>query len=112
MFYLAKLIEGINDLKTLYPEIAKQWHPVENGNVMPNQVTAYSNKPRYWLCDKGHTFVNSPDKRVRGQNCPYCNNRRLLVGYNDLETTFPNIAKEWDYVNNVGSPKDYTYRST
>lgn len=112
MFYLAKLIEGINDLKTLYPEIAKQWHPTENGNVMPNQVTAYSNKPRYWLCDKGHTFVNSPDKRVRGQNCPYCNNRRLLVGYNDLETTFPNIAKEWDYGNNVGSPKDYTYRST
>lgn len=35
----------------------------------------------------------------------------LRIGINDLETTFPSIAKDWDYTKNVGSPKDYTYRS-
>ena len=106
-----RIHKGFNDLASAYPEIAKQWHPTENGSTTPDQVTAHSNKPRYWLCDKGHTFINTPDKRVNGQNCPYCNNRRLLVGYNDLETTYPDIAKEWDYANNVGSPKNYTFRS-
>ena len=108
---MAKILKGINDLATRYPEIAKQWHPIENGNITPDQIAPHSNKLVYWLCEKGHPYKMSPDKRVNGQNCPYCNNRRLLVGYNDLETTYPNIAKEWDYSKNVGRPRDYTYRS-
>lgn len=35
----------------------------------------------------------------------------LKKGINDLETTFPNIAKDWDHSKNIGSPEDYTYRS-
>ncbi len=101
-----------NSLYENHPEIARQWHPALNGDVLPNQVAARSNKKYYWLCEKGHVYQNSPDKRVRGENCPYCNNRRVLVGYNDLETVYPNIAKEWDCSQNTGSPKDYTYRST
>lgn len=34
------------------------------------------------------------------QNCPYCSNQRVLKGYNDLETLFPDVAKSWDYENN------------
>ena len=63
------------------------------------------------MCDNGHAYECTPDKRVSGEGCPYCNNRRLLVGFNDLETTYPNIAAEWDYRFNAGSPRDYTYRS-
>ncbi len=101
-----------NDLGTLFPDIARQWHPTLNGNLRPNQIAAHSNRKVYWLCDKGHSFDASPDKRVRGDGCPYCSNRKLLAGYNDLETTFPAIAKEWDYEKNEGAPKDYTYRSS
>ena len=36
---------------------------------------------------------------------------KLLKGINDLETTYPNIAKEWDYSKNEGTPQDYTCRS-
>ena len=29
------------------------------------------------------------------KNCPYCHNRKVLPGFNDLETLFPKIAKEY-----------------
>ena len=35
---------GINDLSTMYPKIAEEWNTQRNGNLMPNMVTAYSNK--------------------------------------------------------------------
>ncbi len=103
---------GTNDLETLYPEIAKQMHPQLNNGLLPNHVTAHSNKKVVWICDKGHSYEATPDKRVNGGGCPYCNNRRLLVGYNDLQTTYPDIAGEWNYSLNEGTPRDYTYRST
>lgn len=28
--------------------------------------------------------------------CPYCHNRKILSGFNDLATTHPEIAKEWN----------------
>ena len=108
---LGKLIKGKNDLKTLYPELAKQWHPTLNDST-PDCNSAHSNKQFAWLCDKDHIFYCSPDKRIRGNGCPYCSSRALLLGYNDLETVFPNIAREWDYAKNEGTPKDYTHRST
>lgn len=37
--------------------------------------------------------------------------RKLLSGINDLETTYSTIASEWDYSQNNGSPKDYTFAS-
>ena len=102
---------GINDLQTLYPEIAKQWHPSLNGDMTPDKVAAHSNKDFYWLCDKGHSYVCSPDKRTRGHGCHYCSNHKLLVGYNDLKTNYPAIAAEWDYKKNEGRPEDYTIGS-
>ena len=86
-----------NDLGTLFPDIARQWHPTLNGNLRPNQIAAHSNRKVYWLCDKGHSFDASPDRRVRGDGCPYCSNKRLLIGFNDLATTHPHLAKEWNY---------------
>ena len=108
---MGKLIEGQNDLQTLFPEIAKQWD-FEKNDVTPNKICAQSNTKRFWLCAAAHSYVASPDKRVRGEGCPYCNNRRLLVGYNDLKTVYPSIAEEWDYTKNEGRPENYTFRST
>ena len=103
---MGKLIKGVNDFASLYPEIAKQWHPTKNGDITPGQVAAHSNKPFFWLCEKGHTFEATPDKRTR-EGCPYCSNRRVLKGFNDLLTSYPDIAKEWDYSVNDGDPEEY-----
>ena len=39
------------------------------------------------------------EKAQRNFGCPYCNNRKLLKGYNDLQTKFPHLAKEWSSKN-------------
>ena len=38
--------------------------------------------------------------RTKGQGCPYCNNRRVLKGYNGLATLRPDLAAEWHPVKN------------
>ncbi|MBR4958306.1 MAG: zinc-ribbon domain-containing protein, partial [Phascolarctobacterium sp.] len=71
---MGKLIQGVNDLETLYPEIAKEWHPTANGNLLPREVACRSNKKYFWLCSNGHIYETTADNRVCGSGCPYCGN--------------------------------------
>lgn len=97
-----KALPGFNDLETLYPDLAKQWVYEKNGTLTPQDVTVGSQKKVFWRCDQGHVWDAFVRCRVQGQGCPYCNNRRVLTGYNDLATTDPEIAEEWDYQKNTG----------
>jgi hypothetical protein len=93
---LAKLVPGVNDLATLYPEVAK-----EADGWDPTSVTAGSGKRVSWQCKNGHTWVAVVQSRTPPTNagCPFCSGRRALKGVNDLATLFPKIANEangWD----------------
>lgn len=99
------------DLESLFPEVAKHWHPILNAPLLPSEVTAHNNKKYFWICDLGHTYDAAPDKQVRGQGCPFCANRRLLVGFNDLKTRCPEAAEDWDYERNSDNPEDHKYCS-
>lgn len=33
-------------------------------------------------------------------NCPYCGNKKVLAGFNDLSTTHPQLTKEWNHRKN------------
>lgn len=90
-----KVLIGYNDLASQYPEIAKEWHPSLN-TIKPMEVTAHSNKKVYWQCEKGHYWEASPSNRVNGRGCPYCNSRKVLKGYNDFASKFPETALEWN----------------
>ena len=61
---------------------------------------------------KGHSYESSIANRLKGTACPYCANKKVLKGYNDLVTTNPEIAKEWNYEKNTDSnPADFTIGS-
>ena len=94
-----KALKGFNDLKTLYPEIAAEWDYKANYPLCPDQVTAGCDKEVIWKCKLGHSYsariYHRTGKERRG--CPYCNGRKILKGFNDLETLRPEIAAEWDY---------------
>lgn len=105
------IISGVNDFASKYPELAKEWHPTLNGTVKPSEIAPKSNIKFYWMCEKGHVYDASADKRTIGQGCPFCANRRLLVGFNDLKTRCPEAAEDWDYEMNIGAPEDYKYCS-
>ena len=96
-----KLLTGFNDLATEFPDIALEWNYEKNGDLLPTQVVSGSGKEVWWKCKKGHEWKVSVNTRVnKGNNCPYCQNRRVLVGYNDLATTNPELAEEWNYEKN------------
>ena len=89
-------LAGENDLATLYPDIAAQWDEEENGTLRPSNVTAGSNRRVWWRCEKGHSYRAVIAQRVqRGDGCPYCANRKVLPGFNDLATAAPLVAKQW-----------------
>ena len=95
------LFVGHNDLASTYPDIAKEWHPTKNGNLTPKDVKATERKKVWWKCSNRHHYLQRIYlKTIRNCGCPICNNQQILVGYNDLATTYPEIAKEWNYEKN------------
>lgn len=88
------LIPGVNDLKTLFPFIASEWDFKLN-KITPDKVFPNSNKKRYWVCKLGHKWEASPNARTSGSGCPYCSGSKVLMGFNDIATTHPEIASQW-----------------
>ena len=68
-----------NNLETLFPEIAKEWHPTMNKELMPNQVTRASAKKVWWLCPKNHSYKSTINSRTNQfSGCPYCAGKKTL----------------------------------
>ena len=89
--------KGFNDLASLYPALAGEWDAAKNGALTPESVTPASNRKVWWRCEKGHSYRAVIAQRVqRGSGCPYCTNRKILPGFNDLASQYPELAKEWD----------------
>ena len=79
-------------------KLINEWHWEKNNNlgIYPDKITLGSEKGAWWVCKNGHEWFTRVVNRGRGNNCPYCSNQRVLVGYNDLETTYPDLVKEWN----------------
>lgn len=84
------------------PELLTKWDFDKNAsnNIFPDKITLGSNKNVWWHCSKNHSWQDTVVKHVHGKPCPYCSNKRVLLGYNDLTTLYPQIAAEWDFANN------------
>ena len=95
-----QVLAGYNDLKTTYPEIAKEWNYKKNGSLLPTDVIANSSKRVWWVCNKGHEWQSTVSNRINGNGCPICSGKKVLQGYNDLATINPKLAKEWNYEKN------------
>ena len=73
-----------------------------------------------WNCRLDHDFICSIQERLSGRKCPYCLNKKVLKGFNDLATTHPEIASFWnDELNEItpdsvtaGSDKKVWWRCT
>ena len=66
----------------------------------PYKIKTGSSQKVHWICAKGHRWIASVSNRARGTTCPYCSNKKILKGYNDLKTTNPILCMEWDYNQN------------
>lgn len=105
-------IVGENDLLTVNPTLAKEWHPTKNGDLAPYDVTAGSHRKVWWLCEEGHEWQSIIKSRNKGVGCPYCSNKRVVPGKNDLFTINPELAKEWHPTKNGElTPQQFTFGS-
>ena len=89
----ARIIPGINDLESQYPDLAKEWSP--KNRKQPSDVGPGSHKKAIWIGKCGHEWEAPIRNRVKGAGCPYCSHNAVLPGFNDLETLYPEVAKEW-----------------
>lgn len=72
-----RVLPGFNDLATLEPETAAEWHPTLNGALTPEMVTVGSHKKVWWECAAGHAWTAVVYSRVGRQKtgCPICAGR-------------------------------------
>lgn len=72
-----KVLPGFNDLATLAPDVAQQWHPTLNGALTPQMVTAGSHRKVWWECEQGHVWkaVIYPRTGLKKCGCPVCAGR-------------------------------------
>lgn len=90
-----QVLPGFNDLATVFPHIAAEWHPTKNA-FSASDVVGKSNKKVWWQCINGHEWEAKINNRTSNkQGCPVCSGRKTLPGFNDLATKYPDIAAEW-----------------
>jgi len=91
------VITGCNDLATTHPEIAAQAYGWD-----PRKFASGSTTRKVFICLKGHKskLLSIRDRVSLGKDsCAFCSGRQVLVGFNDLATTDPEIAAQaygWD----------------
>ena len=86
---MKKLIVGTNDLQTVNTNLALEWHPINNGELLPSMVTSGSSKKVWWKGKCGHEWYALISSRSDGHGCPYCKDHKVLTGFNDF--TFINV---------------------
>ena len=111
------LVPGVNDLATIEPALASEWHPERNGTLRPDQVMPGSNRRVWWTCSSGHEWlVSVNDRRGKRTGCPRCHQLRVAAGKRasevrrsrqrqvgaratpkpgNITTTHPAIAAQW-----------------
>ncbi|MDT2009836.1 hypothetical protein FXW78_50045 [Rhodococcus opacus] len=98
---------GTNDLATVNPDLAAQWHPDLNTKT-PFGVTLNSHHKAWWICENGHPWRATVASRAAGTGCPVCAGQKVLPGFNDLASQRPDITAEWHPTRNTLTPTDLT----
>jgi len=78
------------------PVLMAEWNWEKNNELGldPKTLTLGSGKKAWWKCSKGHEWQASMNSRSTGRACPYCANKKVLKGFNDLQTANPNLSNE------------------
>lgn len=110
-FCAGKRVGESNSLANLFPEIAKEWHPIKNKFLTPKDVTKGYDSKVWWkckICGYDDWFVSPAVRtRKRSAGCPSCTGK-VVTAWNNFAYFFPNLICEWDYEKNKNGPEDFT----
>ena len=89
--------------------LLEEWHSEKNIPLTPVDVSSKSGRKVWWKGSCGHEWLAAVHSRTSGTGCPICRGKQVLVGYNDLATTFPKFAEQWHPTKNAPlTPQDVT----
>lgn len=100
-------------------ELLSQWD-MDLNSVKPKSVSAHSHQKIHWRCPAGHTWIASPNSRLRGRGCPECvaagaseriRAAKLKIGGISLAAAFPDLMVEWDNAKNKFDPSRISPKS-
>lgn len=73
-----KILKNINDLATVYPNLAKQWNYKKNYPLTPSDIMSRVSKKVWWTCPKcGYEWIAAVNNRVAGTGCPKCAGKKI-----------------------------------
>ena len=108
--------------------LLEEWNEEKNEDLTPDIVSYGSNKKVHW---KKHYYDMELDKEfdfewettiknrtiknrtIDHKNCPFLVGKAVFIGFNDLNTRNPNLAKELNYEKNIDlNPENFTVSSS
>lgn len=96
-FCAGKAVSETNCLASVYPQVADEWHPTNNSNLKPTDVTSASSKEVWWICrnNPDHSWKATVKSRTRANTgCPFCSGKKASKT-NSVASLFPEIARLW-----------------
>ena len=93
-------MEKENCISKTNPQVLQEWNYEKNDKlgITPDNISSGSALKIWWKCEKGHNYQAIVSNKVNQQTkCPYCANKKIIIGFNDLATTNPELLEEWDY---------------
>jgi hypothetical protein len=72
-FCAGRRVSVTNSLALVFPEAAREWHPLKNGDVSPREVCGTSRVLVWWQCPRRHAWrCQIRERTVLGRRCPSC----------------------------------------
>ena len=90
--------------------IERYWDSSKNIEDIKTIKLKEQKKKYWWLCDKQHSFFETPQNVLFGQEwrtngCPICGRKYLVEGANSIVEETPWVLDYWDYKKNEESPE-------
>lgn len=101
-----KVVAGVNSVSDTHPKLAAEWSP--NNKKGPESYSKTHKVRIKWICKRCNGEYEFPiNERENDDNaCPYCRDKRTLLGRNSLTDTHPILIKEWSS-DNIYGPENY-----
>ncbi len=99
-------IRGINDLATLYPDLALEWDKDKNDGLSAEMIMPLKDSSYWWVCSIcGHEWKTKFSSRIKGNGCPICARRKrvetIVEKKGALADTHPELLEEWMWNKNT-----------
>jgi len=104
-----RILKGFNDVLTLNPDLVNNEWDFDKNTLCPSEIGLNSSKKVWWKClNSDHSYESTTASRKRGRGCPYCTNKKVLIGFNDFASQSSELLSEWDFSKNKIDPTEIT----